>query len=97
MAPGERFGRRATTNDPVDRDVRDSPHHIEGIGFNVIGEIFYRRRGAGGLRRDHRGTFWPKGHARTSGASMIVGYVGSSGRLDIALARFARLYADRPR
>jgi uncharacterized protein (DUF2252 family) len=36
-----------------------------------------------------------KGHARTSGASMIVGYAGSSGRLDIALARFARLYADQ--
>ena len=36
-----------------------------------------------------------KGHARTSGASMIVGYVGSSDRLDAALARFARLYADQ--
>jgi uncharacterized protein DUF2252 len=36
-----------------------------------------------------------KGHARTSGASMIVGYAGSSHRLDIALARFARLYADQ--
>jgi uncharacterized protein (DUF2252 family) len=36
-----------------------------------------------------------KGHARTSGASMIVGYAGSSDRLDIALARFAWLYADQ--
>ena len=36
-----------------------------------------------------------KGHARTSGASMIVGYAGSSDRLDHALARFARLYADQ--
>ena len=36
-----------------------------------------------------------KGHARTSGASMIVGYAGSSDRLDRALARFARLYADQ--
>jgi len=36
-----------------------------------------------------------KGHARTSGASMIVGYAGSSDRLDLALARFARLYADQ--
>ena len=36
-----------------------------------------------------------KGHARTSGASMIVGYTGSSDHLDIALARFARLYADQ--
>jgi uncharacterized protein (DUF2252 family) len=36
-----------------------------------------------------------KGHARTSGASMIVGYAGSSHRLDTAMARFARLYADQ--
>ena len=36
-----------------------------------------------------------KGHARTSGASMIVGYAGRSDRLDVALARFARLYADQ--
>jgi uncharacterized protein (DUF2252 family) len=36
-----------------------------------------------------------KGHARTSGASMIVGYTGSSDRLDVAMARFARLYADQ--
>jgi hypothetical protein len=36
-----------------------------------------------------------KGHARTSGASMIVGYAGSLDRLDVALASFARLYADQ--
>jgi uncharacterized protein (DUF2252 family) len=36
-----------------------------------------------------------KGHARTSGASMIVGYAGSSEHLDLAMARFARLYADQ--
>lgn len=36
-----------------------------------------------------------KGHARTSGASMIVGYAGSSDHLDVAVARFARLYADQ--
>jgi uncharacterized protein (DUF2252 family) len=36
-----------------------------------------------------------KGHARTSGASMIAGYVGASDRLDQALARFARSYADQ--
>ncbi len=36
-----------------------------------------------------------KGHARTSGASMIAGYVGRGDRVDIALARFARLYADQ--
>jgi uncharacterized protein (DUF2252 family) len=36
-----------------------------------------------------------KGHARTSGASMIAGYVGSSDKLDAALCRFARAYADQ--
>jgi uncharacterized protein (DUF2252 family) len=36
-----------------------------------------------------------KGHARTSGASMIAGYVGQSGRLDEAMRRFARAYADQ--
>jgi uncharacterized protein (DUF2252 family) len=36
-----------------------------------------------------------KGHARTSGASMIAGYAGASDRLDQALARFARAYADQ--
>ena len=36
-----------------------------------------------------------KGHARTSGASMIAGYVGRTDRLDIAMCRFARAYADQ--
>jgi uncharacterized protein (DUF2252 family) len=36
-----------------------------------------------------------KAHARTSGASMIAGYVGGSDKLDRALARFARAYADQ--
>jgi uncharacterized protein (DUF2252 family) len=36
-----------------------------------------------------------KGHARTSGASMIAGYVGASDKLDKALAKFARAYADQ--
>lgn len=36
-----------------------------------------------------------KGHARTSGASMISGYVGGSDKLDRALCRFARAYADQ--
>jgi len=36
-----------------------------------------------------------KGHARTSGASMIAGYVGGSDKLDRALSCFARLYADQ--
>jgi Uncharacterized protein conserved in bacteria (DUF2252) len=36
-----------------------------------------------------------KGHARTTGASMIAGYVGGSDNLDAALCRFARAYADQ--
>jgi hypothetical protein len=36
-----------------------------------------------------------KGHARTSGASMIAGYAGSSDKLDRAFAAFARSYADQ--
>jgi uncharacterized protein (DUF2252 family) len=36
-----------------------------------------------------------KGHARTSGASMIAGYAGATDRLDRALAKFARAYADQ--
>ena len=36
-----------------------------------------------------------KGHARTSGASMIAGYVGASDKLDRCLCRFARAYADQ--
>ncbi len=41
------------------------------------------------------GQLLAKGHARTSGASMISGYLGSSDKVDVALARFARLYADQ--
>ena len=36
-----------------------------------------------------------KGHARTSGASMIAGYAGASDKLDQAMAAFARAYADQ--
>lgn len=36
-----------------------------------------------------------KGHARTSGASMIAGYVGGGAKLDRAMARFAQAYADQ--
>ena len=36
-----------------------------------------------------------KGHARTSGASMIAGYVGASKRVDQAMRQFARAYADQ--
>lgn len=41
------------------------------------------------------GRLLAKGHARTSGASMIVGYLGRSDAADVALTRFARAYADQ--
>jgi len=40
VAPGERFPRRATTTDLIDRDVRVHPHGKNGgVGFEWIGEI----------------------------------------------------------
>ncbi len=41
------------------------------------------------------GMLLAKGHARTSGASMIAGYLGGGGRVRDALCRFARSYADQ--
>jgi uncharacterized protein (DUF2252 family) len=41
------------------------------------------------------GRLLAKGHARTSGASTIVGYLGRSDKVDVALCRFARAYADQ--
>jgi len=40
VVPGERFPRRAETGDPVDRDVCESPHQLEGSDFTRIGDIF---------------------------------------------------------
>src|SRR5690349_19794354 len=41
------------------------------------------------------GLLLAKGHARTSGASMIAGYLGRSDKSDRALGVFARRYADQ--
>jgi len=41
------------------------------------------------------GLLLAKGHARTSGASMIAGYLGGSDKAAEALSRFARRYADQ--
>src|SRR5208337_1386263 len=40
LAPGERFPRRATTTDPIDRDVQLHPHGDGDGNFALIGEIF---------------------------------------------------------
>ncbi len=41
------------------------------------------------------GQLLAKGHARTSGASMIAGYMGRAERVEDALCTFARRYADQ--
>jgi acetyl-CoA carboxylase carboxyltransferase component len=40
VLPGERFPRRATTSDPIDRDIRADRHHVDGIPFATVGDIF---------------------------------------------------------
>ncbi|WP_017615196.1 ATP-binding protein [Nocardiopsis salina] len=40
VAPGESAPRRAETGDPVQRDVSEFPHKVEGSDFSTVGEIF---------------------------------------------------------
>jgi acetyl/propionyl-CoA carboxylase alpha subunit/acetyl-CoA carboxylase carboxyltransferase component len=48
VVPGERFPRRASTEDPVDRDVRRSPHaRADGTDFTTVGDIFSDERNPG--------------------------------------------------
>ncbi|MCA2212097.1 DUF2252 domain-containing protein [Jidongwangia harbinensis] len=81
------------------------------LGWTTVGDLqFYVRqfrdmKGAilvedmsAGALADYAGIcgyLLAKSHARTSGASMIAGYAGNSGKLDEALCRFARAYADQ--
>ncbi|MGZ8753252.1 MAG: carboxyl transferase domain-containing protein, partial [Acidimicrobiia bacterium] len=47
-APGERYPRRARTNDPYDRDVQDFPHTPPaGSDFHLVGDVFSARRNPG--------------------------------------------------
>lgn len=39
-ARGERWARRAATDDPRDRDVRAATHEVDGIDFSTVGDIF---------------------------------------------------------
>jgi acetyl-CoA carboxylase carboxyltransferase component len=51
VAPGERFPRRAQTNDPIDRDVQAYPHgKAHGDGFDYVGEIFSDQKNPGRKR-----------------------------------------------
>lgn len=48
VAPGEHFPRRATTADPIDRDIRDYPHgQGSEDGFARVGDIFSDETNAG--------------------------------------------------
>ncbi len=40
VVPGERFPRRTSTSDPIDRDVRSYPHSDGDEGFSRVGDIF---------------------------------------------------------
>jgi uncharacterized protein (DUF2252 family) len=57
---------------------------VEGIDASVLADY----AGVCGL-------LLAKSHARTSGASMIAGYIGTSDKMDQAMCRFARAYADQ--
>ena len=57
---------------------------IDGIGSSALADY----AGICGL-------LLAKGHARTSGASMIAGYLGRSDKVDRALCRFARDYTEQ--
>jgi uncharacterized protein (DUF2252 family) len=57
---------------------------IDGIGASALADY----AGICGL-------LLAKGHARTSGASMIAGYLGGSDKVDRAMCRFARDYAEQ--
>jgi hypothetical protein len=37
VAPGEAAPRRATTTDPVDRDISTFPHTVAGSDFTTVG------------------------------------------------------------
>jgi acetyl-CoA carboxylase carboxyltransferase component len=47
VPPGEHAPRRLETSDPHDRDVRSSPHTVEGIDFTRIGDIFSEKTNPG--------------------------------------------------
>ncbi|GIE94729.1 DUF2252 domain-containing protein [Paractinoplanes rishiriensis] len=81
------------------------------LGWTTVGDVqFYVRqfrdmKGAiviedisAGALADYAGIcgfLLAKSHARTSGASMISGYIGNSDKLADSLSRFARAYADQ--
>ncbi|MGC2108344.1 MAG: biotin carboxylase N-terminal domain-containing protein [Candidatus Korobacteraceae bacterium] len=48
LIPGERFPRRAVTVDPIERDVREYAHGVNGVSsFALVGDIFSDETNAG--------------------------------------------------
>lgn len=47
VVPGERFPRRAVTNDPPERDVQHHPHPAGPEGFTRVGDIFSDQKNPG--------------------------------------------------
>ncbi|PWJ56332.1 Uncharacterized conserved protein, DUF2252 family [Quadrisphaera granulorum] len=87
-----------TTSDPLLgwTTVGERQYYVRQFR-NMKGSVVLDGIGANALR-DYAGVcaqLLAKGHARTSGASMIAGYLGSSDKADDALATFARRYADQ--
>ena len=64
---------------------------------NMKGRIKLHKIGPKGTidYADICGRLLAKGHARTSGASMIVGYMGHSDKVDSAMTQFAKAYAEQ--
>jgi uncharacterized protein (DUF2252 family) len=87
-----------TVSDPLLGWTTVGPHQYYVRQFrNMKGAITIADIDAGALA-DYAGIcgfLLAKGHARTSGASMIAGYLGSSDKVDLAMAQFARAYADQ--
>jgi uncharacterized protein (DUF2252 family) len=76
--------------------VADRQYYVRQFR-DMKGAILIEDMSAGALA-DYAGVcgyLFAKSHARTSGASMIAGYIGSSDKLDEMLSRFARAYADQ--
>jgi acetyl-CoA carboxylase carboxyltransferase component len=46
VVPGEAYPRRRRTDDPVDRDVRASPHAAAGSDLAIVGDVFSVERNA---------------------------------------------------
>ena len=87
-----------TVSDPLLgwTSVRDRQYYVRQFR-DMKGDIAVDDLDAAALR-DYAGIcgqLLAKGHARTTGASLIVGYIGRSDKLDGHIATFARAYADQ--